>query len=149
MAGAALNVRVNAVDANWNIVSSTDIVAIPSSDANAILPANAALVAGTKSFSVTLRTAGTATITATDTTDGTKTANASPSITVNAGTATKFVITGSTTQTAGTSQNLTITAQDAFGNTATTYTGVKSLTFTGAGSSTNPVTAPTVKDNAV
>ena len=30
------------------------------------------------------------------------------------------------------SDNLTITAQDAYGNTATTYTGSKSLTFTGA-----------------
>jgi hypothetical protein len=58
-AGSAFNVTVNAVDANWNVVSSTDTVAITSSDANATLPANAALVAGTQTFSVTLKTGGT------------------------------------------------------------------------------------------
>src|SRR4029077_8012274 len=57
-------------------------------------------------------------------------------------------ITGSGTQTAGTSQNLTITAKDGFGNTDATYAGSKSLTFSGAVSSTNPVTAPTVTNNA-
>jgi len=84
-AGTAFTVTVNAVDANWNVVSSTHTVAITSSDSNATLPPNAALMAGTKTFSVTLKTAGTRTITATDITDGTKTANTSPSITVNAG----------------------------------------------------------------
>jgi hypothetical protein len=81
-AGAAFNVIVNAVDANWNLVSSTHTVAITSSDAAATLPASAALVAGTKTFSVTLRTVGTKTVTATDVSDATKTANTSPSITV-------------------------------------------------------------------
>src|SRR5205814_10083396 len=85
-AGSAFTVTVNAVDANWNLVNTvTDTAGITSSDSNATLPANAALSAGTQSFSVTLRTAGTATITATDVTDGTKAANTSPSITVNAG----------------------------------------------------------------
>ncbi len=67
---------------------------------------------------------------------------------VNPGAATKFVITGSPTQTAGATQNLTITAQDAYGNTATSYTGSKNLTFSGANSSSNPVTAPTVKNSS-
>src|SRR5207253_7711426 len=53
-------------------------------------------------------------------------------------------ITGSGTQTAGTTQNLTITAKDAAGNVATSYTGDKTLTFSGAGASSNPVTNPTV-----
>ena len=52
-AGSTFNVTVNAVDANWNPVTSTDTVGITSTDANATLPANAALVAGTKTFSVT------------------------------------------------------------------------------------------------
>jgi Domain of unknown function DUF11 len=64
------------------------------------------------------------------------------------GSATKLVITGSTTQTAGVSQNLTLTAEDASGNTATGYTGSKNLTFSGANSSTNPVTAPTVTNSS-
>ncbi|MGO8838103.1 MAG: beta strand repeat-containing protein [Limisphaerales bacterium] len=84
-AGSAFTVTVNAVDANWNPVSSTHTVGITSSDANAVLPANAALVAGTKTFSVTFKTAGSRTVTATDITDGTKTANTSPATAVNAG----------------------------------------------------------------
>src|SRR5439155_19394588 len=43
------NVTVNAVDANWNLVTNvTHTVGITSSDPLATLPANAALVAGTK-----------------------------------------------------------------------------------------------------
>src|SRR6185295_18787105 len=128
-AGTTFNVTVNAVDANWNLVSSTDTAGITSSDANASLPANAALVAGTKTFSVTLKTAGSRTVTATDSTDGGKTANTSPSITVNAGAFTKLQLlvpgetaapgtgTGKTgaasAQTAGTAFNVTVNAVDA------------------------------------
>ena len=69
-AGTAFNVTVNAVDANWNVVNTvTDTVGISSSDANAALPADAALAAGTKTFSVTLKTVGSRTVTATDMTD--------------------------------------------------------------------------------
>lgn len=66
------------------------------------------------------------------------------SVTFTSGTATKLVVTGSGSQTAGASQTITITAQDANGNTATGYTGAKAVTFSGANSSANPVTAPTV-----
>src|SRR5260221_3665113 len=52
------------------------------------------------------------------------------------------------TQTAGAAQALTITATDPYGNTDLTYTGAHNLTFSGANSSTNPVTAPTVTNNA-
>src|SRR5262249_50023032 len=84
-AAVPFNVTVNAVDANWNLINSvTDTVGITSSDPAATLPANAALVSGTRSFSVTLSTTGGRTVTATDITDGTKTANTSSSITVNA-----------------------------------------------------------------
>src|SRR5204862_1198779 len=48
--GLAFNATVNAVDANWNLVSSTHTVGITSSDSSATLPANAALSAGTKTF---------------------------------------------------------------------------------------------------
>ena len=70
------------------------------------------------------------------------------SVTVNPGAATRLIVTGSSPQTAGTAQALTITATDAYGNTDTTYAGAKSLTFSGANSSTSPVTAPTVTNNA-
>jgi hypothetical protein len=66
------------VDANWNVVSSVHTIAITSSDVAAALPPNAALVAGTKTFSVTLNSAGLLqTVTATDVDDGSKTANTS------------------------------------------------------------------------
>jgi hypothetical protein len=70
----------------------------------------------------------------------------SGSVTINAGTATRLVITGQSTQTAGTSQNLTITAKDASNNTVAGYTGLKTLTFSGASSSTDPVTTPKVRN---
>ena len=50
----AFNVTVNAVDQYWNLVNTvTDTVQITSTDAKAILPADAALAAGTGSLSVT------------------------------------------------------------------------------------------------
>src|SRR6266568_4688972 len=82
-AGSLFSVTVNAVDANWNVINTNDTVAITSSDANATLPLNAALVSGTKSFSVTLNTLGTATVTASDVTHAPITASVSPSIQVN------------------------------------------------------------------
>src|SRR5206468_1341109 len=90
-AGTAFNVTVRAVDAFWNLVNTvTDLVDISATDTNAVLSADAALVNGTNSFSVTFKTAGSRTITATDVTDGTKTNNTSPAITVNAGGMTKL-----------------------------------------------------------
>ncbi|HTD65386.1 MAG TPA: hypothetical protein VK846_02505, partial [Candidatus Limnocylindria bacterium] len=75
IAGTPFNVTVTAVDTNWNVVSSTDTVAIISSDTNAALPATAALVAGTQTFSVILKTSGSRTLTATNITDSSKTNN--------------------------------------------------------------------------
>jgi fibronectin-binding autotransporter adhesin len=81
-AHAPFSVTVHAVDSYWNVVASTDTVAITSSDANASLPGNAALVAGSATFNVTLETGGATTLTATDLTDGAKTASTSASISV-------------------------------------------------------------------
>jgi hypothetical protein len=73
--GTAFNVTVNAVDAYWNVVPSSDMIAITCSEATATLPADATLVGGSKTFSVTVNAAGNFTVTATDVTDATKTAN--------------------------------------------------------------------------
>src|SRR5438874_421861 len=144
-AGAAFSVTVNAVDANWNLVNTvTDTAGITSSDANAALPANGALVGGTQNFSVTLNTAGSGTLTATDSTDGAKTANTSPSITVNAGAFTKLQLlapgetaapgtgTGKTgtpsAQTAGTPFTVTVNAVDANWNLVSTITDTVGMT---------------------
>lgn len=75
----------------------------------------------------------------------------SNAFTISAGSASKLRITGSATQTAGNTQSLTITALDAANNTATNYTGLKSLTFSfESGSVTAPdgVTSSTVTDNS-
>ncbi|MHA8105421.1 hypothetical protein, partial [Aquirufa nivalisilvae] len=72
------------------------------------------------------------------------TAITSSSITVNPGAATRLVVTGSASQTAGASNSITITAKDASGNTVTSYTGTKTLTFSGANSGINPSTPPRV-----
>src|SRR5439155_948183 len=91
-ADTAFNVTVNAVDACWNLVSSTHTVGITATDPNDTNPANAALSAGTRTFALTFKSAGSWTVTATDITDGTKTANTSPSITATAGAFTKLQI---------------------------------------------------------
>jgi hypothetical protein len=83
--GIPFNVTVNAVDGSWNLVNTNDIIAITSSDVNALLPTNAALSSGTHTFSVTLKTAGTYTITARDVTQIMIPSCISTGITVNAG----------------------------------------------------------------
>ena len=139
-AGSPFNVTVNAVDANWNVVSSTDVVQITSSDVNATLPANAALASGTRTFSVTLNTVGSATVGASDVTNGTITGNVSPSVTVNAGGLVKLQLlmpgevaapgtptgkTGApTAQTAGTAFTVTVNGVDANWNVVNSATDV-------------------------
>lgn len=72
---------------------------------------------------------------------------ASATVHFTAGGAAKFVVTGSTTQTAGASQTITITALDADGNTATGYSGVESVVLGGAVASPAG-RAPTASDSA-
>jgi hypothetical protein len=75
-------VTVHAVDANWNLIDTNDVIRLTSSDSNANLPGNAALVAGSATFSVILTTFGFATITATNLTHPTIAIGASPEIAV-------------------------------------------------------------------
>src|SRR6266581_3537645 len=89
---AAFNVTVNAVDASWNLIVTNDTVAIASSDSNATLPANAPLSNGTRTFSVTLKNAGSATLTSSDVTNSAITANTSSAIPVTFGTGIKLTI---------------------------------------------------------
>src|SRR6185436_18172566 len=82
------------------------------------------------SFAVTLKTAGIRTVTATDTAYPAITG--SQTVTVNAGPATHYTVTGLITTTAGTAQLATVTARDTFENTATAYAGTVHLTSTDA-----------------
>ncbi len=115
--GTAFNVTVNAVDANWNLATSTHTIKITSTDAGATLPANAALVGGTKTFSVTFKTAGSQTVTATDQTTPNLTANTGSATTVSA-TATKLAFTSSPVSVAAgsCSSGITVQSQDTNGN---------------------------------
>ena len=122
-AGGAVNFTVTAFDASGNTATGyAGTVAFTSTDAQAALPANSALTSGTGSFAATLKTAGSRTITATDTGNATITGT-SGNVTVNPGTATKFLVSAPSTATVGTQFNLTVTAQDGYNNTATGYAG--------------------------
>ncbi len=68
-------------------------------------------------------------------------------LTLATGALTKLGLSSSTaTPTAGTGFNVTTTAQDVYGNTVTTYTGSKNITFSGA--SASPGALPTVVNSA-
>jgi hypothetical protein len=74
--------------------------------------------------------------------------SAAVSVTTAAAAANRLSLGASTTTpTAGGTSNLTTTALDTYGNTATSYTGSHSLTFSGATASPN-ATVPTVADSA-
>jgi len=74
--------------------------------------------------------------------------SANVAVTVVAATASKFALSAaSTTPVAGANDNLTTTAQDTYGNTATAYTGAHNLVFSGASASPSG-TAPTVINSA-
>ena len=81
---------------------------------------------------MTLKTAGTQSITATDTVTGTITGTQS-GITVNVGPTTTLVVSGFTNPTtAGAAHNVTVSAQDGFGNVTTGYTGTVHFTSSDA-----------------
>src|SRR5207253_730868 len=119
----------------------TGIVHFTSSDAQAIAGASLAERrvgeagdTGVHAFpnGDTLKTVGGRTMTATDTVTGTITGVTS-SVTVGPATASTLVLSGYPSSTvAGVSQKLTVTAQDAFGNTATGYTGTVHFTSSDA-----------------
>ena len=78
-------------------------------------------------FDVTLKTSGSETITATDTVTPAITGTES-GITVTPGTATQLVVTGASGETAGGVETVTVTAEDAYGNTDTSYAGSVKIT---------------------
>ncbi len=128
VAGVAHTVTVTAYDAYGDVATGyVGTVAISSSDSQAVLPSNASLTSGVGSFTVTLKTSGSQSITATDTVTSSIT-GAQTGITVNAAGATHFVVSGfSNPATAGTASSVTVTAKDAYGNTATGYVGTVAI----------------------
>jgi Tol biopolymer transport system component len=125
-AGVSHNVTVTALDAYGNVATGyAGTVHFTSSDGQAALPADYTYVAadaGSHTFTATLKTAGTQSITATDTATS-SISGQQPGISVNAATASTLAVAGYPSTTAGTKQNFTVTALDAYGNVAVGYTG--------------------------
>ncbi len=146
VAGAWDSVTVTAQDPYGNTDSGyLGTVAFTSTDAQATLPAAYAFTAGdagvhtfatyscgsgspTLCPALVLRTAGTQAVTATDTVH-TGISGAQSAIVVNAGAAATLTVSGlPSPDVAGVAHNATVTALDAYGNTATGYTGTVHLT---------------------
>jgi hypothetical protein len=106
--------------------------------------AGVASVSSTKNGVLKIYRSGTASIVATE---GSITTPAPLVLTVSPAATSKFVVAAATTTpAAGAVDNLTITAQDTYGNTATSYTGSHNLVFSGA--SASPAgNIPTVSDS--
>ena len=150
-AGGTVTVGVTIEDTYGNTITTG---ATGSTDTLAVALNGASFAAGTTSHAATngtysftglqINTAGSFTITASDTTHGAVTSANTNSFTVNPATQSQLVlIPSTTTPTAGAVDNLTIKAEDQYGNVITGYTGSHTLSFTGAsaiGSNTPTVT---------
>ncbi|HYT88865.1 MAG TPA: DUF4214 domain-containing protein, partial [Gemmataceae bacterium] len=122
-AGTAFTIPVTALDVFGNVATDySGAVHFTSSDGSAVLPADAALTNGNGTFTIILKTAGSQTLTASDSATPSITGDSS-AIAVSPAAASRFVLSVPTTTTAGTPFTVTVTAQDAFGNTVTDYPG--------------------------
>ena len=128
-AGSPRSASVTARDPYGNTAAGyTGTVHFTSSDSRASLPADTAFVAGDNGVhaftnSVVLKTVGSQSVTVTDTVTASITGS-QPGISVTAGAATTLVVTGfPLNPTAGVPGVITVTATDAYGNTATAYAG--------------------------
>ena len=136
-AGQLVNFTVSLLDGNNNPVTAyIGAVHITSSDPQAVLPPDAPLTNnGSGSFNITFKTSGPQTITATDTTTSSITGT-SAAINVIHGPTTNFLVVAPASAIAGVAFEFTVTARDAFGNTATGFTG--NVAFASTGSVTLP-----------
>jgi hypothetical protein len=135
-AGVAGSVLVTAKNAaGQTVIGYRGRIHFTSSDPKAVLPADYTFTAadkGAHAFVITLKKAGTQSLTARDTllpnATGTQTG-----IVVKAAAARKFVVAGYPSPTvAGAAHTFTVTAKDAFGNTATGYRGTVHFTSSDA-----------------
>lgn len=131
-AGTPFNFTVTALDASGAIVARySGTVHFASTDPQALLPADSALTNGTGTFSATLKTATGESLAAADTVNSSISGHSSL-ITVNAGSAASLGVSAPSNAAAGTSFNFTVTAFDAWNNTANSYTGTVKFTSTDA-----------------
>jgi hypothetical protein len=130
-AGTAGKITVTARDAFGNVATGyTGTVHFTSSDPQAALPADYTFTtadAGRRTFSTVLKTAGTQSLTAKDTVNRSLTWTEA-GIAVSPAAASRLAVSAPAGATAGTAFNVTVTAQDAYGNTATGYAGTVHFT---------------------
>jgi hypothetical protein len=120
--GSANAVTISAIDAYGNVATGyTGMIHLGTSDPTSITSADAALTNGSGVFTVTPMTLGGQTLTAVDTATGMLLG--SENINVTPGWGVRFTATPLASTQAGQTQNMTITAYDAFGNVSTVYTG--------------------------
>jgi hypothetical protein len=136
-AGVAQTATVTALDAFSNTATGyAGTVHFTSTDGQAVLPADYHFTVGagndngihTFTTGITLKTAGSKTVTATDTV--TSAITGSQTVVISPAAATTLQLTGLGVGTAGNAQTATVTALDAFNNTATAYTGTVHFTST-------------------
>jgi hypothetical protein len=143
-AGVSHTLTVTAKDQYGNTATSySGTVHLTTSDlgAGVSLSPDATLTAGVGTFSATLVSVGLQSISATDTVAGSITGTQS-GITVNLAGASQFAVSGYPSPTlTGVSHTFTVTARDAFGNTATGYAGTVHFSSTDS-SATLPANAP-------
>lgn len=132
-AGVAHTFTVTARDAFGNLCSGyTGTVKFSSTDVLAGLPASytfTAADAGVRTFTATLKKAGTQSITVTDTASSTV-VGSQAGIAVSAAAASQFSFSTPTSVTQGVGFKFTVTALDAYGNVATGYRGTVHLSST-------------------
>jgi subtilisin-like proprotein convertase family protein len=130
-AGAPGSFTVTAQDANGNVATNfTGTVHFTSSDPHAALPADYTFTpadAGSHTFSAALKTAGSQSLTVSDSVNGSLTGTEA-GIAVSPAAASRLAVSAPAGATAGTLFSVTVTAQDAYGNTATGYAGTVHFT---------------------
>ena len=134
-AGSFVIFTVTALDPYGN--TATDYngsIQFSSSDSQASLPSSAGIVGGNGLYVASLQTAGIQSVTATS---GTLSGTDS-SITVVAGSVTHFAVATPNTATAGTPITVTVTAEDAFNNAVSGYSGTVNLTSSDSRAQFNP-----------
>lgn len=137
-AGQPFNVTVTALDTHGSVLTSyAGRVHFATSDASpsVVLPPDSTLQSGRGTFPATLATAGSQTLTVSD-----GAVASSKTLTVNGAPATQLRLVTTATPTAGASFSFTVTAQDPFGNTDTSF--ADSVHFTSSDASSGVVLPP-------
>lgn len=153
-AGVATPVTIEARDTNDLLLIGVNgtLTFSPAPGTGTFTPNTASLINGIATFNITFQTAGPQTVIATFSSTPPVNINSTAwTTTVSAAAASQFVLTpASSNLAAGATQTFTLTAQDSFGNTDTTYSQTATITRTGAAATlpgTVTVTSGTVNFN--